>query len=272
MQDQWAVDPTYSHGYLVPLIAVGLLGLRRDLLVRTNPSSRTAWMAVLVAVMGGAIQFLGSYLYVRWLSGASLLLYLSALALWLGGWRAWRWAAPAIAFLVFMIPLPYRIESAMRQPLRQVSTKASCFVMQAMGLSAVSEGNIILLNNRQNELIELGVVDACSGLKMFIVFLALSTAVALVVRRPLLDRLVIFLSAAPIAVVCNVARISLTGWLYANVSDEWAEKVFHDFAGWLMMPMALGLLWLLLQLLSWVIVDDKPPERPSFVMPGGARA
>src|SRR5262249_62350781 len=102
----------------------------------------------------------------------------------------------------------------------------------------------------------LGVVGACGGLRMLIVFFALATAVALVVRRPLLDRGLIVASALPIAVISNVVRITAT----AIVHDQLGSKVgeaFHDLAGWLMMPLALGMLWLELQLLPRLL-----PARP----------
>jgi exosortase len=266
MQIRWSLDPTYSHGYLVPLIGLVILWFRRDRL--PAPSSAGRWYVPALALAGVACQLTGAILDIQWLCGFSLLIYLSAVAMCVGGWPILRWAAPAIAFLLFMIPLPYRVESEMRQPLRHVSTVASCFAMQIMGLPAVTEGNIIVLNNTKGEFIELGVVDACSGLKMFIVFVALSAAVALLIQRPWLDRLIILLSAAPIAILCNVIRITVTGLLYATVSDKWAEMVFHDLAGWLMMPMALGFLWLELKLLSLVLVENQPTKAPVFNMAG----
>jgi hypothetical protein len=66
----------------------------------------------------------------------------------------------------------------------------------------------------------------------------------------------ILLSAVPVAVVSNVIRISLTGVLYNEGGKELGERVFHDFAGWLMMPFALVVLWLELKLLDWVLLED----------------
>ena len=37
---------------------------------------------------------------------------------------------------------------------------------------------------------------------------------------------------------------------------ELAEMVFHDLAGWFMMPMALGLLYVEFQILSHLIIDE----------------
>jgi len=90
---------------------------------------------------------------------------------------------------------------------------------------------------------KLGVVEACNGLSMLITFFALSTAVAIVAKRSVLEKVVIVLSALPIAVLANVARITVTGILFEAAQGDLARAVFHDLAGWLMMPLALAMLF-----------------------------
>jgi exosortase/archaeosortase family protein len=75
------------------------------------------------------------------------------------------------------------------------------------------------------------------------------------VKRPWFDRILILVSAVPVAVLANVIRISLTGILYNAGGKELGDRVFHDFAGWMMMPIALLVLWGELKLLDWVWVD-----------------
>jgi exosortase/archaeosortase family protein len=93
---------------------------------------------------------------------------------------------------------------------------------------------------------------------MLLVFFALTTGVVILIRRSLTDKLILLLTTAPIAVLANVIRITLTGVLYASAASHWADLVFHDLAGWFMMPMALGLLWLELHILSRVFVEVVP--------------
>ena len=93
---------------------------------------------------------------------------------------------------------------------------------------------------------------------MLLVFVAMATAIVLVIRRPLADKAVLLASAAPIAVLSNVARITVTGFLHEKVSSAVANAVFHDFAGWLMMPAALGLLWLELIYMRHLLLDPPP--------------
>ena len=61
--------------------------------------------------------------------------------------------------------------------------------------------------------------------------------------------------AVPIALLVNIIRITVTGILY-RFSPELADAVFHDLAGWIMMPLAMGFLFLELQLLSNLFIED----------------
>jgi exosortase len=153
--------------------------------------------------------------------------------------------------LFFMLPLPFRLGMMMAPTLQRLATLASTYTLQTLGFPAISEGNIIMLNESR-----IGVVEACGGLSMLIVFFALATAVALMVERDLKQKLLIVASAVPIAIVANVARITATALL-----QEWAGRgvadFFHDLAGWFMMPVALALLWLELRLLARVLIVER---------------
>jgi exosortase/archaeosortase family protein len=117
-------------------------------------------------------------------------------------------------------------------------------------MPALAEGNTIQLDD-----VQINIVEACSGLSMLIVFFALSTGTALVVRRPLWEKGLILFSAIPIALVANIMRITITGVLFRLVSDKVADAFFHDAAGWLMMPLALALLGGELWLLGKLLID-----------------
>jgi exosortase len=252
MSQFWAHNPQYSHGYMVPLFALALLWWRRDLL-RQGTFDPSCWGMPLIA-LGILLRLASAYVYFDWFDNVSLLPLLGGLCLLVGGRQSLAWAWPAILFLVFMLPLPYRVETALAVPLRGLATAASTFILQTVGLPALAEGNIIRIND-----VKIGVVEACSGLSMLLVFFALSTAVALLVQRPLWEKLTVLASAVPIAVIANVARISVTGLLHVKVGGELADAFFHDFAGWLMMPFALGLMWLELQITARVFL---PPAEP----------
>ncbi len=257
MAQRWAHDPQYSHGYLVPLFAAVLLWLRRGMLA--DAALRPTWWGALLLGAGIALRLGGTYFYFNWFDAISLIPCLLGLCLLIGGWAAWRFAWPAVLFLVFMIPLPHRLAIALAEPLQRLATLTSTFALQTLGVPALAEGNVILLSE-----VEMGIVEACSGLRMLVIFFALSTGMALVVRRRLWEKLLIVGSAAPIALLANVARITATGGVYELLGDtergrQLANAVFHDFAGWLMMPLALGRLGLELKWLKHLLIAPRVP-------------
>jgi exosortase len=255
MAERWHDDPQYSHGFLVPLFSAYLLWSRRGFLsVRTGGS----WYGVAIVLAGLALRGLGTLAFVGWLEAISLLVCLAGVVVTLFGWVGLRWAAPAILFLAFMAPLPFAVQTSMSGTLQRVATKASTYLLVTAGVPAVSEGNVIVLSNDTR----VGVVEACSGLGMLMTFCALSVAVALILRsEPVWARVLVVLSAIPVAVAVNVLRITVTGFLYDQSQDDWARWVFHDVAGWLMMPVAVLMFFALLWLTHRIVV----PVRPSGV-------
>jgi exosortase len=233
--ERWATDPQYSHGFLVPVFAGYLLWIRRGHLQEC--ACRPSWWGVGVVLVGGGLRLASYFFYQPWLDPVSFLVVLAGLAAAAGGRRVLAWAMPAILFLAFVVPLPYRVQLMLGGTLQNIATTASTYVLQTLGVPAVAEGNVILLSDTR-----LGIVEACNGLSMLVTFFAMTTAVAILVKRSALERAIIVLSAVPIAVVANVVRISLTGVLFEAEQASWARLVFHDLAGWLMMPLALGLL------------------------------
>ncbi len=259
MAGKWENDPQYSHGWLVPLFAIALLWLRWDKLEPEN--LKTSWWGVGLLVLGAAMRLGAGWINFDWFDGMSIIPTLAGLCMLFGGVAAMKWAWPAFAFLVFMVPLPFQVERMMMGPLRNLGTVTSSYVMQTLGLPAIAEGNIIHLGEHT-----IGVAEACSGLRMLVIFFALSAAVALIIDRNIWVRLLILASAIPIALISNIARITITGMAYQLASPELAESLFHDWAGWLMMPFGLLMLWGELWLLSHLFIEDSDDDYDSLAM------
>ncbi len=246
MVHRWTYDPQYSHGFLVPIFAAFVLWSRRN----QRPATwQPEWWGVGLLAVAVVCRFLSAYFYHPWLDGYSLLPMFAGGIVLTGGRKTLLWCWPAVLFLGFMIPLPFRIEMTFAFPLRRVATLASTFALQTFGYPALAEGNIIRIGT-----IQLEVINACSGLGMLFTFFALATAVAFIVERPLLDKIIVVLSAVPIAILVNVIRITMTGVAYVSFGLALGKLILHDLAGWLMMPIALGFVWLELWYLSKLLL------------------
>jgi exosortase len=260
----WRTNDQYSHGFLVPAFALFLLWMRRDQLKRAESRPGLIFGSILLA-FGLGLRLAGVYWFYLSFDSVAIVPCVAGIFWLMGGWSAFRWAWPAILYLIFMIPLPYRFSTALSAPLQSLATTVATFLMQAIGLPALSEGNVIVLNEAR-----LNVVEACSGLRMLMVFVALSAAMALVTRRPLLDKVILLVSAIPIAIVSNILRITATGILHETTNSETANVFFHDLGGWLMMPLGLLFLAVELKILSHLFIDP-PPAKPKVVTAPAAR-
>jgi exosortase len=251
MADRWAHDPQYSHGFVVPLFALVVLWSRRDMLKRM--AWQPSWLGLPLMALGVVLRLVAVASDIEPLESLSLLPTGFGLVLLVGGWSVLSWSWPALAFLAFMMPLPFSVEMALAVPLRRIATEMSTYALQTLGCPASAEGNIIFIDD-----IELGVADACSGLGMLMTFFALATAMALIVNAALPNRLVLVASAIPIAILANVIRISATGVAYhlGGKESELAQMIYHDLAGWLMMPLALAMLWLELKFLANLWLEE----------------
>jgi exosortase len=262
MAQRWTHDPQYSHGYLVPVFALVLLWLRRDRLA-AGPLCPSLWLGGLLLAGSLLVRLTATFFFYTWFDQISLMPCLLGVVLLAGGWRALAWAGPSVLFLTFMIPLPYRLEVALPGPLQTLATVCTTFLLQTLGFPAVADGNVVLIGE-----MPLNIAEACSGLRMLVIFFAMSTGLALVIRRPLWEKLVLVASSVPIALAVNIIRITATGILHETAGSEVAHAVFHDLAGWLMMPLALGFLWLELKLMTGLLLDPLPrPARRVAVSP-----
>jgi exosortase len=250
----WETSEDYQHGFVVPVFAVVLLWIRRDMIPPFG-SPGSLWGLPLLGLWA-VMRWAAVYFNYGTLPELSMLLFFAGTALFVGGWRGLNWAWPAILFLFFMIPLPGAVQGLASEQLQSIATRISTFIIQTCGITAVYQGNVIQLAERRLE-----VARACSGLRMMMLFFALCIGAAFVVRRPLWERLVMIASAAPIAVASNVARIVLTAVVYEIVSF-WpslidlnaAEDVIHQWAGYLMLPIGMLLLWVEMSLLTKLMI------------------
>ena len=231
---QWSNVPDYSHGFLVIPLALFFLWQTRQSVPRFQP--RLAWPGLLLVAAAAAIRTAGSWFYLDALQGWSIPLWVAGFVWTFFGWPVLKWALPAIAFLIFMVPIPYTLETMLGQPLQRISTEISLFVLQCLGQPAIAEGTTIQLGENKLE-----VARACSGLRIFFGIAALAFAFMVLFKRPLWMKLLLAMAVLPVALLANSLRIVVTGLLYQQGMGEAANQLSHDFAGWFMIPVAVAL-------------------------------
>ncbi|MBN2474313.1 MAG: exosortase/archaeosortase family protein [Pirellulales bacterium] len=222
---RWRAVPDYSHGFLVPPLALGFLWLRRGTFPRV--AGGLGWAALAAFGAATAMRAVSARYVLPALDGWSIPVCLAGICLLYGGERLLRWCLPSLGFLLFMVPLPHRVEWALSVPLRQLATTFSCWFLQFLGQPAVEEGTAIICEEQT-----LNVAQECSGLRMLVGIMALAFAYTIVSRRPWWQKALLLASAAPVAIAANVLRITLTALLFRHVSAETSDVFSHDAAGW----------------------------------------
>lgn len=232
----WRLEPDYSHGYLILPLACILLWLRKDSFPGLKEHCESAGLTLIALSI--FMRIAGRLLYMDFLDGYSLVPLIAGIVWYLCGFPALRWSAPAIAFLVLLIPLPYRFETGLSWELQGVATALSTCFLRVLGLPAISEGHTIWIGETQ-----LMVAEACSGMRIFVGMIALAAFWAATVNRSWIDRLVVLGAAIPLALLVNALRITATGVLYDWFPSGESRKIIHDWSGYLMIPLAAALLW-----------------------------
>ncbi len=252
----WSNDPNYSHGFLVPPI-VGFmywwLWPRGEQAARLRPSI-WGWVA-LGAVVGlrSFLLWIGEF----WAEQSTIILAVAAITFAYGGWPLFRRVWPAIVFLIFMLPVPQAINNEISLPLQRLASLGSAQLLRLTGLWVLNEGNILIVGGETLE-----VAAACNGLAMLMSLSATVTAALILIPMANWKRFILLLSVVPIALFCNVLRISGTAWCYHLMGSEQGEQFAHDAAGWLMMPTALVLVLLELAWLSWLVTEESADSTP----------
>ncbi len=251
---QWWQDPSYGHGFVVPLLAAYVLFRRRDIhrKIAIDPSNLG------LLVMGGAISLLitgtlGAELFV---SRFSLLVLLCGIVLFLAGWKMLRAVAFPLSYLLLMIPLPAIIFNELTFPLQLLASRLSASCLELVGVPVLREGNVLILPNYALE-----VVEACSGIRSLTALVALAIAYCYFTESRLWIRIAIVALMLPIAVVSNAMRVVGTGLLTYVFGSNSAEGFFHFFQGWLIFVAAV----LLMLLAHWMLNQLATPGREASV-------
>jgi exosortase len=220
----WSTDDNYSHGFLVPLVAGYFLWRRREEWKKVVFSYMpVGWIMVLFALGLFVVGTAGAEYFT---ARCSLVFLLFGLAWTFGGKAVLRLAWFPIAYLLFMIPIPYVIYYSATFPMQLLASKVAGKALAIIGVPHLQQGNIIHLPAYSLE-----VAEACSGLRSLVSLLALGAAYARFTQPNLSWQIVLFLLTIPIALAANVFRVWATAVGAYAISPKVAEDFLHEFSG-----------------------------------------
>ena len=246
----------YSHGFLLPFIALFLIWQKKDQLERLP--FKGSWAGLLIVAGGILLYLMGELSTLYILVQYAFLIVLVGLAIAFMGWKAFKITWVPFLILVFMIPLPTFLFNALSAQLQLISSQLGVAVIRLFDISVFLEGNVIDLG-----VFKLQVVEACSGLRYLFPLMTLGFIAAYFFKGAFWKRAIIFLSTVPITVLMNSFRIGVIGVTVNNWGPAMAEGFLHDFEGWVVFMGCTGVLIIEMWLLA-KIGKDKLPLREAF--------
>ncbi|MDB5331871.1 MAG: hypothetical protein JWP03_3022 [Phycisphaerales bacterium] len=243
----WArADEEYSHIFLVPIVAACMVFVRRHRFRHCKPSGTA--LGLIIALVGWGITTFGFYHnYQSLWHGGAVIVVLGCVTSVLGKHMLFRFF-PAVAVLVFLIPVPGLLRQNIAMPLETWTAQISQGAFEMVRVNVERSGNLLSINNKT-----VNIIEACNGLRM--VFALILIGYAFCFGLPLRNSVrFLILAASPIAIIfCNVLRILPNIWICGYYSKHVGE-VFHSYSGWLMLPISFLMLLGIIRVLRWAMI------------------
>lgn len=259
---KWVTDSSWSHGFIIPLFSLYFINQQKKELLQIKP--QTNWLGLVFLLCCFGFYVLVVYVYkFGYFKSIAVIPTIGSIVLFIGGWRLVKYLWLPIVYLIFAIPLPNEVYERMTIPLRQLAAAVSAQILNLVsGLEATSVGAMIDVVYKGVRLEPaLDVAEACSGMRLLMAFLALGVAMAYLHYRPIWQRLILLASTLPIAILCNIVRVTITGFIYILWDPKYAQGIYHDTLGLLMLPLAFGLYGLLAWFMSNLTVDESQTQK-----------
>ena len=235
----WQTDEN-GHGPLILAVVVWLFWNLRQPIAQaaSEPVPAIGWP---VFVFGLLVYALGRAFDISSLEFGSQPFVVTGALMLLRGLSALRVAWFAVAYLIFLVPLPATLVDAMTGPLKQWISSIVQSTLFAVGYPIANSGVILTIGQFQ-----LMVADACSGLNSMFSLSALGTLFMYVMRRKsLLHNAIMLVSILPIAFAANIVRVILLVLLTYHFGDEAGQGFLHGAAGMVLMVIALLIFFVL---------------------------
>ncbi len=269
---RWIDDSDWSHGWLVPLFSLYFLNTRAADLSRVE--RKTNYVGLVVVVLALLAYFV-TFTYFR-TSYPRPLLFLVAgagLTLFCAGWQVLKLVWFPIAFLVLAVPLPDSYYVTLTQPLQRIGAIVAATLLGLFPDLYTEVSGVVIDYSYKTVRNSLNVEQACAGMRLMMAFVTLGVAMAYLGDRPFWQRGIMLVCCVPIAVFCNVIRVTLTGILHVFKDEPVGTSLHfealsggtpHALLGIAMLPIALGLYAMIGWVLANLFVDASDPADGSL--------
>jgi exosortase len=259
---QWIGNANWSHGFLIPLFSAYLIYTRWDQLIAAR--RRACFWGLPIFLLSLTSMMFCFHRGEPWLSQLSMIPLLIGIVLYLGGPSVLRITWVPILYLILAIPVRPMVYDAIAGPLQNLAASSTEIILTFCNVKIDVIDSNMLITSISGKEYPLQVVEACSGVRSLMAFVALSAAMAYIDDRPVWQRLVLIGSSLPITVLCNILRVTTTSTMFVIDQPELGKDFMHTFMGMaLLVPallMLLGLSWMMNHLFVEVDEDEEDDD------------
>ncbi len=264
---RWISDSSWSHGFLIPFFSLYFLNQKKKELLTTQFRPNYLGLLFLVLCLIGypLIIYRITFGYLKTLI---IIPTIGSVILLMGGWKLVRYTWLPTLYLVFAMPLPARLYREITIPMREVAAAVATALLNLVdGIQATASGVVIDVVYKGVRLEPaLDVAEACSGMRLLMAFLALGVAMAYLHYRPVWQRMILLCSTIPIAVLSNVIRVTITGFIYILWEPKYAQGIYHDMLGMAMLPLAFVLYGFLAWFMGNLFEDEHTASEDDIIV------
>lgn len=246
---EWLDNSDNSHAFIVPLVALYFIRQRKSALQVARVST---------SVLGGGLLALSLLAYIVSSVGGvvfparvTMVTSLFGLVWFCLGKDYIQHLAFPIAFLIFMVPVPYSLISLVSLPLQLMATDVSAAIIGTCSIPVYREGNMLYFMQTQLE-----VAEACSGIRSIMSLTMISFIFCFLSRAGWWRKAILVIAAIPIAIAANIFRVAGTGVLAHFYGDRVARGFLHEFSGIAIFVFGFALLFALFFLINGKVADD----------------
>jgi len=259
---RWLHDENWTFGFVIPLFSLYLLYARWDEFMSARRHIAVTGLPLMILSIA-AIVISFAFIHNTWLCNLGMVALLLSMIIYLGGWQIAKLGWLPVLFLAFAMPLPEMLYTKIAVPLQELAAQVSTITLEAVQVDIDRTASALTMTSIGGNVHHVTVAEACSGVRSLLAFMAMGVAWAYLEQRPIWQRVIIVLSAAPIAIFCNVIRVTITCTMFVIDKPELGEGFMHKFAGMVMLAPALGMFWLLSKLLESIFVEVEEDEETS---------
>jgi exosortase len=254
----WWTDENYSHGLLVPFVIGFIVWSEFERLEKAIEKPRF-WLGLTIILLALVLLLAGTLGAELFLQRIAFVVILAGVVVYFFGAKILQLLVVPFVLLLLAIPIPQIIFNKIAFPLQVYASQIAVWGIRLFGVPTIRKGNVFeILPQGATQTIALEVVEACSGIRSLMTLVTLALILAFFTREKDHDAndgwkiclksfdfwraVILMLSAVPIAVLTNAARVTATGTATYFYGKKALDDFWHDLSGWLVYLVALALL------------------------------